>query len=139
MPQRARGFSIRTWFAVIVLVALLLQAAIHANERPLRFERERFHRVRQYYFEGRVPVDRCLARSKALMELELRYCWTRAARRAAIKAHLERINDVVREERRLAKAPCLHCFNAADLWEAENYEEDAKLAVVREADPESSR
>jgi hypothetical protein len=90
-PLIPRRFSIRTLFALIVLVAIA--AYVIRDYRNLNNAREELQRIMANYEAARVNAEDVVNASKELMTAESRTLWI--SKRAATGAHVERLNHVL--------------------------------------------
>jgi serine/threonine protein kinase len=96
----------------------------------LRAARDAYLRVTDFYEDGRVPLDRLLSMSKALLEAECDTAAGDARRLDAFARHLAEMKRIeAREKVDLARRRSL----SADLSEARYYRQEAEYLLLREA------
>ena len=99
-----------------------------AIERRLEAARRRLEAQRAYYEEGRITLDRFSDASKQVMLAEMAQNATKANRLASAKAHLDRMTEVLKAERKELE---IGRGTIADVSEAEVAREDAAVLYLQ--------
>jgi hypothetical protein len=101
--MRLPRMTTRRWMAAVVVVAMVAAALIEVErswEQHSRYASalRAFQANQVYYEEGRATMERCVERSRRLLEAELALGGTKRAQVAAIEAHLARASSLIDEE-----------------------------------------
>jgi hypothetical protein len=93
----------RRWMAAVAVVAVLAAAVFEADKALKRRTRYaaalgEFRASKMDYEVGRVSLDRCVEKSRCVMDAQLALCVTRGQQSAAILDHIGRATSPINQE-----------------------------------------